>query len=423
MSLNNYKSLLLGIMYLFFSISCAYFTPHGRAFKKAYSANKHGNYEQAVYASADALRIKGNYEEVNEIMDEAFPSAIHKHHKKIDLLKAHKKEFYWDHILNELKILNDLKIAIEDLDHKNSLIWLAKADVRNYLLEINIAEKNAAEGHYQKGLNLKLKNDRESQKNAAQQFLIAERFFNNYKNAQEFYSICKNAGTTRIAILSFSNKSGKSRYGSIGKNISSSVRSGLLNDNTIMEFVDIIDRQQIDEIIKEQKLSQSGLVDSKTSLEIGKLLGVHQIISGEVTYLTASKPKHLKTTQRFTKKVVIDTEVYTGDDGKSKSRKVYGKVKATATKHSVSAEAQIRASYQVLDAETAEVLNSDMVSGSHQINFIWATYHGDKRALNNDIKKLTRKSEKVPPTKDQLVLDAITDLNKKMIRKIKKIYK
>ena len=29
---------------------------------------------------------------------------------------------------------------------------------------------------------------------------------------------------------------------------------------------------------EEQRFSQSGLVDSKTRLEIGKLLGVHQII-------------------------------------------------------------------------------------------------------------------------------------------------
>ena len=56
-------------------------------------------------------------------------------------------------------------------------------------------------------------------------------------------------------------------------------------------------------------------MDSKTSLEIGKLLGVHQIISGEVTFLTASNPEHLKNTQRYTKEVVIDTETYTEDWG------------------------------------------------------------------------------------------------------------
>ena len=265
--------------------------------------------------------------------------------------------------------------------------------------------------------------DRESQKNAAQQFQEAQLFVDNYKDAKELYLNSKNAGTTRIVILPFSNKSGKSRYGSVGESISTSIRAALLNDPNVMEFVDIIDRQQIDQIIKEQKLSQSGLVDSETRLEIGKLLGVHQIISGEVTYLTASKPEHIKNTQRYSKKVVIDTEKYIDDDGKEKTRKIYGEVKATATKHSISASSEIRASYQILHAETAQVLNSEMVSGNRQFNFTWATYSGDKRALGNDIKKLARKSEKATPSKEQLVLDAITHLNEKIIRKIKKVYK
>ena len=419
----KYKSSLLVAIYCLISVSCAYFSAHGRAYKKAQSANKQGHYEKAVYASVDALLIKPDYEEVEKIMDEAFPKAIHEHHKKIDRLKSHQRDFYWDKILNELRILRNLKLSLEDLDHKNSRIWLSKADVRDYISEIDIAKNNAAEDHYQKGLSLRSNTDRESQKNAAQQFQVTQSFVNNYKDAQDFYLICKNAGTTRIAILPFSNKSGKSRYGSVGENISSSIRSALLNDQAIMEFIKIIDRQEIDLIIKEQKLSQSGLVDSETSLEIGKLLGVHQIISGEVTYLTASKPEHLKNTQRYTKEVVIDTEAYTDDEGKQKSRNIYGEVRATVTTHSISASAQIRASYQVLHAETAQVLNSEMVSGSRQFNFTWATYNGDQRALSNHVKQLTRKSEKAAPSKEQLVLDAITNLNEKIIQKIKKVYK
>lgn len=419
----KYKTALLLAIYCGLSISCAYFSAHGRAYKKAQSAQKRGNYEQAVYASVDALRIKPDYEEVEKIMDEVFPKAIRKHHKKIERHKTHQKEFYWDKILNELKILKDLKLSVEDLDHKKSQIWLSKGNVRDYISEINIATNNAAEDHYKAGLSLKSKTDRDSQKDAAQQFQVAQSFINNYKDSQELYLICKNAGTTRIAILPFSNKSGKSKYGSIGENVSSSIRSALLNDHAIMEFVNIIDRQQIDQIIEEQKLSQSGLVDSKTSLEIGKLLGVHQIISGEITFLTASNPEHIKNTQRYTKEVVIDTETYTDDDGKQKNRNIYGEVKATVTTHTVSASAKIRASYQVLNAETAQVLNSEMVSGSRQFDFRWATYNGDQRALSHDVKKLTRKSKKATPSKEQLVLDAITNLNEKIIRKIKKVYK
>ena len=121
--------------------------------------------------------------------------------------------------------------------------------------------------------------------------------------------------------------------------------------------------------------------------------------------------------------MVIDTETYTDVDGKQKSQNIYGEVRATVKTHSISASAQIRASYQVLHAETAQVLNSEIVSGSRQFNFTWATYNGDQRALSNDVRKLTRKSEKGAPSKDQMVIDAITNLNKKIIQKIKKDYK
>ena len=420
---NKYKSIILIILCCLFSVSCAYFSAHGRAYKKSHSASKRGNYEQAVYACADALRIKSDYEEVELIMDAVFPKAIRKHHKKIEGYKYHQSNFYWDKIVDELSILSDLKLAIEDLGHPKSDIWLSKANVRNYLAEIKDARQNSADGHYQAGIRFKLFTDRESQKLAAQQFQITLTIIENYKDSRELYQNCKNAGTTRIAILPFANKSGQNRYGSIGENVSSSIRSALLNDSEIMEFVNIIDRQQIDQIIEEQKLSQSGLVDSESSIEIGKLLGVHQIISGEVTFLTASKPNHIKNTQRYTKEVAIGTETYTDDDGKEKTRNIYGEVKATVTVHSISASAQVQASYQVLHAETAEVLNSEMVSGSRQFDFTWATFNGDKRALSNDVRKLTRKSEKAAPSKEQLALDAITNLNEKIIRKIKKVYK
>ena len=65
----KYKSSLLMAIYFLFSVSCAYFSAHGRAYKKAQSANKRGNYEQAVYASVDALRIKPDYEEVEKMLN------------------------------------------------------------------------------------------------------------------------------------------------------------------------------------------------------------------------------------------------------------------------------------------------------------------------------------------------------------------
>ena len=108
------KKIALLTFYLL-AVSCAYFSAHGRAFKRAESYNKSGKYEQAVYAAVDALRLKPEYIEVEIILDNAFPKAIKKHHHKIIRLKEKQPDFYWDKIVDELRILQDLIITIEDL--------------------------------------------------------------------------------------------------------------------------------------------------------------------------------------------------------------------------------------------------------------------------------------------------------------------
>ena len=98
----KYKASLLITIYFLLSVSCAYFSAHGRAYKKAQSANKRGDYEQAVYASVDALRNKPDYEEVEKILDEAFPKAIRKHHKKIEQLKSNRNQSMVDQCLTSI---------------------------------------------------------------------------------------------------------------------------------------------------------------------------------------------------------------------------------------------------------------------------------------------------------------------------------
>ena len=56
---------------------------------------------------------------------------------------------------------------------------------------------------------------------------------------------------------------------------------------TIMFFdtliYDMVERNRINEIIKEQNLQYSGLVDDRTAAEIGKFLGAQVIIIGDIT--------------------------------------------------------------------------------------------------------------------------------------------
>jgi len=59
------------------------------------------------------------------------------------------------------------------------------------------------------------------------------------------------------------------------------------NEMTIMFFdtllYDMVERDQIDKILKEQNFQYSGLVDDRTAAQIGKFLGAQVIIIGDIS--------------------------------------------------------------------------------------------------------------------------------------------
>jgi len=50
------------------------------------------------------------------------------------------------------------------------------------------------------------------------------------------------------------------------------------------DFYDVIERDQLEKIMKEQRLSLSGALDEASAAEVGKLLGLDVMILGNVSY-------------------------------------------------------------------------------------------------------------------------------------------
>ncbi len=65
----------------------------------------------------------------------------------------------------------------------------------------------------------------------------------------------------------------------IGKGISDLLINQLVNDGTYR----VIERQQLDKILKEQNFSNSDRADANTAAKIGRVLGVDTIITGDIT--------------------------------------------------------------------------------------------------------------------------------------------
>ncbi|MCP4158099.1 MAG: hypothetical protein GY757_60910 [bacterium] len=65
------------------------------------------------------------------------------------------------------------------------------------------------------------------------------------------------------------------------------------------DFYEISERSRINQIIEEQQFSNSGMVDGSQAAELGKVLGVDAVISGNVSTTTDSKRYYSKLTKEY----------------------------------------------------------------------------------------------------------------------------
>ncbi len=82
----------------------------------------------------------------------------------------------------------------------------------------------------------------------------------------------------RVAISSFEDKTG-SGYSHLGSGVADMLTTALVKS---AKFT-VIERQELERVLSEQKLGESGLVTAETAPKIGKLLGVELLIVGSVS--------------------------------------------------------------------------------------------------------------------------------------------
>ena len=85
----------------------------------------------------------------------------------------------------------------------------------------------------------------------------------------------------RLAVMEFDSPSSDPRLVGLGKGLQSMVTTDLAQ----VEKLRLIERSRIEEIKAELKLQNSKLVDTKTAVRMGKLMGASHLIAGTVTVL------------------------------------------------------------------------------------------------------------------------------------------
>ena len=93
-----------------------------------------------------------------------------------------------------------------------------------------------------------------------------------------------NAQNIKVAILDFENTSGIAKYDGLGKAMSSMLITDI-EANVSPKRLQLVERAQIQKILKEQNFQASSAVDKTSSVKAGKLLGVKYLLVGDIYIL------------------------------------------------------------------------------------------------------------------------------------------
>jgi TolB-like protein len=93
-----------------------------------------------------------------------------------------------------------------------------------------------------------------------------------------------NAQTIRIAISDFENLSGNAKYDGLGKALSSMLISDI-ELNVSKKKLQLVERSQLNKILKEQSIQSGKAFDKNTTVKLGKLLGINFVLIGDIFVL------------------------------------------------------------------------------------------------------------------------------------------
>jgi|FLOH01.1.fsa_nt_gi TolB-like protein len=410
--------IFLSVISLF---DCAVFTKYGQLGSQGEKAYKSGSYDSAVQFAVQSLIIKPDYVKSQILIQNAFTMSIKTHNKNIKVALEKEEKFYWDTVVqeySEIHQLNESVAMLPVLRHPKTGKEI-KLKIVSITDKLDIAKKNAAEVHYFEGKTLSINNaNPDVAKQAAKQFTSAMSYVPDYKDSQKLYDENRKAGIKRIAVIPFENKSGISKFGAISESIADDVIAKVMSDESATEFLEIISRDEIDAILQEQEFALTGLVNEESAVELGQLLGVHEILTGKITQIIITPERTTDKTMEEKDKIVVSTKTVTNKDGKKKKEKVYKDVKAYIKVFKRTSSASIRGSYKVISVKTGKLIRTESFQGDAEFSHSWATYKGDVEALSYSSKKLVREEEKFAPVAGELVNEASKDLAGKLAAEV-----
>jgi tetratricopeptide (TPR) repeat protein len=142
-------------------------------------------------------------------------------------------------------------------------------------------------------------------------------------------------------------------------------------------FLKVVDRENLDRILEEQRLSLSGVVDEQTAVKVGNLMGAHAVLMGNVVnYQEVPGQLRRSTKDGFESYRVEQVNKETGEK--------YFVMKYKPVRYSEFYQENkvvLSFNYRLVSLETGEVLVSKVAEKEASDHAYYATYDGNRDAL------------------------------------------
>lgn len=199
----------------------------------------------------------------------------------------------------------------------------------------------------------------------------------NYKDTKSLRAECLELGMYTIAILGIDNVTGDNI---LGHKIQASLVTNLANNTN--PFIKVIDRENMESIIEQQRLNLSGAIDENTAAKVGELLGAKAVISGKIIERSLTTGS----TRTFNRNGYQAYSVKQFNKASQKEETVTKYNKVAYKEYYQMNEVKLAYQMQVTSLETGEIIFSRLFDQANSDAMHFAIYDGDGRYLYPEVK-------------------------------------
>ncbi len=360
----------------------------------AQKALERGDFEKSADMTISKLRSKPGDKKARRVFQQAWPMALEWHQEAIAEKKRSTDPFKWDEISRSYATLDRLSAEVRRCPACLELVERP----RSYENEIREANQNAAEAHYQAGLDLMKNPTRENARNASYHFREADYRVSGYRDSHERLQDALEVATLKVMVEHL--PLNLRRYELSNDYFRDQIYNSLENGRPLNEFVRFYTAEEVYDADIDD-------IDQVVRLEF-------------VDFTVGRAVRNADTKEIFSKDSVKVGEV---KDADGKKLPVYGIVKARYTTYKKTVESGGELELRIIDNHTGRLLSSERIGSTYVWADTWASFNGDERALTTEQLRLAKRNEIPPPADQELFVEFTKPLYTGVIDRLRRFYK